>query len=345
MLNISEERNINFEKFLHYAQNIGIYVNKHLCIKEVSKGNNGIFSNNDIHKNELLIKLPKSFLIPKSIFTNYIIEQEIEYPDMKFLDNYFSSIPSYEYFKKNSIYLLDQEKKNKILNFFVELSPSRRKIDKLFSSFDKLNDLEKYISLIFKTRAFNFENNQYLCPIIDLVNYKYQTPKVLYNKEGMHFKNNTTLTKYEQFYHGYENQSNIIFFFLNYNFLPNNFNRVSIPSNFFSLNIPQNKKDLVDEHYWIISNGKLSNKKRIVFDNLTIPVDFKLEINKLIPNSSIVNKILISILEMLKNEIKYQDVIKFLNKDSDQNHIHNFVKSLEINYLNIQALIDNLSKS
>ena len=48
---------------------------------------------------------------------------------------------------------------------------------------------------------------------------------------------------------------------------------------------------------------------------------------------------------MLKNEIKYQDVIEFLNKDSDQNHIHNFVKSLEINYLNIQALIDNLSKS
>ena len=79
MLNISEKRNINFENFLHYARNIGIYVNKYLCIKEVSKGNNGIFSNNDIHKNELLIELPKSFLIPKSIFTNYILEQEIEY--------------------------------------------------------------------------------------------------------------------------------------------------------------------------------------------------------------------------------------------------------------------------
>ena len=345
MLNISEKRNINFENFFNKARNLGIYINQNLYIKQISEDNNGLFAKNDVDVNQLLIKFPKNLLISKSIFNKFILEQKVEYPNDKFFEDYFSSIPNYEYFKKSSILFIDQEKKNKILNFFVQTSPSRRKIDHLFSSFNKLNDFEKYSFLIFKTRAFNYENNQYLCPVIDLVNYRHDSPKVFYNNEGIHCKNKTLLRKSDQFFHGYENQSNIISFFLNYNFLPENFNRVSIPSNFFFLNIPQNKKDLIDEDYWITSNRKFSNKKRIVFDNLAIPIDFKLEINKIIPTNTEINKILLLILEMLKNEIKYQEVNEFLKNNNDLNHLYFFAKALEINYLKIEELINKIDKN
>ena len=345
MLNISEKRNINFESFFKKARDLGTYINQNLYIKQISKDNNGLFANNDIDVNQLLIKVPKNLMISKNIFNKFVLEQKIEYPNDEFFLDYFSSIPNYEYFKKNSILFIDQEKKNKILNFFVQLSPSRRKIDHIFSSFDELNDYEKYSSLIFKTRAFKYENNKYLCPVIDLVNYRHDTPKVFSNKEGIYCKNESFLRKSDQFFHGYEDQSNIISFFLNYNFLPDNFNRVSIPSNFFTLNIPQNKKDLIDSDYWITSNGKVSNKKRIVFDNLTIPIDFKLEINKIISNNADANKILISILEMLKNEIKYKEVVEFLKNNMDLNYQHFFAKALEINYKKIEELINKIDKN
>ena len=147
----------------------------------------------------------------------------------------------------------------------------------------------------------------------------------------------------DQFFQGYENYSNIVSFFLTYNFIPDDFNTVSIPSNFFSLNIPQNNKVSIDEDYWHVKDGKFSNKKRIVFDNLKFPLEFKLEINKIIPNNSIVNKITISILEMLKNEIKHKELIKFTNEEADEDITRSFGEALKINYLKIEELINKLS--
>ena len=343
MLSISEVRNINFENFFNYARNIGIYVNKELYVKKIYENNNGIFINNSIDPNQLLISLPKKFVISKNTFKSLILEQTPDYIDLKFLENYFFSLPSLEYFKKNSIMFIDDEKKNKILNLFVDLSPTKRKIHHLFHSFGELSDFEKYISIIFKTRSFNFENNQYLCPIVDLINYKYGSPRAVNNKEGIYFKNNELLKNSDQFFHGYESHNNIVFFFLKYNFVPDNFNTVSIPSNFFSLNIPQNKKDTIDENYWHVKDGKFSNKKKIVFDNLKFPLDFKLEINKIIPNNSTVNKITISILEMLRDEIKYKEVIKFINEAADEDITRSFAEALKINYSRIEQLINKLS--
>ena len=343
MLSISEVRNINFENFFNAARNIGVYINKELYVKQINKNNNGIFIKNSIDPNQLLISLPQKLAISKNTFKNFILEQRPDYPELKFLENYFFSLPSFEYFKKNSIMFIDKEKKNKILNLFIELSPTKRKIHNLFQSFNELNDFEKYISIIFKTRSFNFENNQYLCPILDLINYKYGAPRALSNKEGIYCKNNEPLKNSDQFFQGYENHSNIVSFFLKYNFIPDSFNTVSIPSNFFSLNIPQNKKVSIDEDYWHVKDGKFSNKKRIVFDNLKFPIDFKLEINKIIPNNSVVNKITISILEMLRNEIRHKELIKFENEEADKDITHSFAQALKINYSKIEQLIKKLS--
>ena len=84
-------------------------------------------------------------------------------------------------------------------------------------------------------------------------------------------------------------------------------------------------------------------KKKIVFDNLKFPLDFKIEINKIIPNNSVVNKITISILEMLRDEIKYKEVIKFTNEDGDEDITRSFAEALKINYTKIQQLINKLS--
>ena len=343
MLNISEERNINFENYLNYARSIGIHINKELYVKKINKNNNGIFVNNGINANQLLISFPKKLVISKNTLKNFILEKKPDYLDLKFLENYFFSLPKFEYFKKNNIMFIDEEKKNKILNLFIDKSPTKRKIYHLFQSFNELNDFEKYISIIFKTRSFNFENNQYLCPILDLINYKYGTPRALANKESIYFKSNELLKNSDQFFQGYENHSNILSFFLNYNFIPDNFNTVSIPSNFFSLNLPQNKKNLIDQDYWNVAGGKFSNKKSIVFDNLKFPLDFKLEINKIIPNNSIVNKIVISILEMLRNEINHKELIKFINEVENEDITHSFAKALKIDYSIIDQLINKLS--
>ena len=343
MLSITEERNINFENFFNHAKNIGVYINKELYVKKIHKSNNGIFIKNNIDPNQLLISLPKKLAISKNTFKNFILEQRPDYADLKFLENYFFSLPSFEYFKKNSFMFIDEEKKNKILNLFIDQSPTKRKISLLFKRFSELSDFEKYISIIFDTRSFNFEINRYLCPILDLINYKYGTPIAINNEKGIYFKNNELLKSSDQFFQGYENHNNIVSFFLKYNFIPHNFNTVSIPSNFFSLNIPQNKKVSIDEDYWLVKDGKFSNKKKIVFDNLKFPLDFKIEINKIIPNNSVVNKITISILEMLRDEIKYKEVIKFTNENADEDITHSFAEALKINYSKIEQLINKLS--
>ena len=111
MLNISEKRNIHFENFFKKARDLGVYINQNLHIKQISKGNNGLFANNDIDVNQLLIKVPKNLLISKSIFNKFILEQKVEYPNEKFIEDYFSSIPNYEYFKESNILFIDQKKK------------------------------------------------------------------------------------------------------------------------------------------------------------------------------------------------------------------------------------------
>ena len=113
MLSISEERNINFENFFNYARNIGVHINKELYVKKIYKNNNGIFINNSIDPNQLLVSLPKKFVISKNTFRNLILEQRPDYVDLKFLENYFLSLPNFKYFKKNSIMFIDEEKKIK----------------------------------------------------------------------------------------------------------------------------------------------------------------------------------------------------------------------------------------
>ena len=63
MLNIFEVKNINFYNFFNYARNIGVNINKELYVKKIQENNNGIFINNSIDPNQLLISFPKKLVI------------------------------------------------------------------------------------------------------------------------------------------------------------------------------------------------------------------------------------------------------------------------------------------
>ena len=161
-------------------------------------------------------------------------------------------------------------------------------------------------------------------------------------KQEIYFKNKEILNPNDQFFQGYEVHSDIISFFLQFNFIPENFNLISIPPNFFSLKIPENTEDKINLNYWNIKNGIISNKLYIVFENLKLPLEFKLETSKIIKNSSVFNKALNSILDLLKNEINYENLSEFLKKETEDYKIINFAKVVQINYSKISDAQKNL---
>jgi len=342
MKNIYENKNLNFETFFNIARKSGVYINKKIYVRQSSKYNNGIFVNEGVDINQNLISLPRKLFISEKTFTDFLLDKKVNYENLEFLRNYFFSLPSLEYFKKNNIFFLEKEKKNYLLNFFIEQSPTRIRINHFFENFNKLSDLEKYIALIFKTRSFKYENNQYLFPIVDLINYKYGEPLAIYNKAGMLFENKKILKSNDEFYQGYDYETNIVSFYLNYNFIPENFNTISIPANFFYLDISKKIRDILNENYWHFNNNKLSNKKQIVFFDLNLPLEFKLEIAKIFPNNSEIKKFVISILQMLKNEIDKNKLFKFLQQGDSKSALYPFAKTLQINVIKIDQMIKTL---
>ena len=342
MLHISENKIIDYDKYFNLAKSLGIYVNENLYIKKISDNNYGVFSKGEINNKDKIISIPKKYLISHSVIKDFILEKKTEYPNLDFLKVYFSSIPNLEYFKNNHIAFADNDQKNKILNFFIEQSPSRRKIKSFFDHVNKLDEIDKYLFLIFRSRAFNFENTPCLAPILDMVNYKFGEVRALTDKQEIYFKNKVSLKANDQFFQGYEVHSDIIFFYLQFNFIPENFNLISIPPNFFSMKIPDGNVQQIKENYWNNNNGTLSNKSYIIFEDLKLPSDFKLEINKIITNPSVLKKILNSILGLLKNEINYENLNNFLKKESNEQKVIDFAKVVELNYIKISETIKNL---
>ena len=342
MLHISDKKKIDYDNFLDLARNLGIYIHENLYLKKIAENNYGVFTRGEINSNNKIISIPKKFLISQKSLKNHIEENKTDYPDLSFLNLYFSSLPDFEYFKKNHIALASEEQKNKILNFFIEQSPTRRKIKSFFDHIYKLDNVEKYLFLIFRSRGFILDNIAYLAPILDMVNYKFGEVRAQTDKQEIYYKNNEIIKTNNQFFQGYEMHSDIVSFFLQFNFIPKNFDLISIPPNFFSMKLPENNEEQINENYWNIKNGIFSNKYFIVFESFKLPLDFKLEINKIIKNPLVLNNILKTVLKLLKNEINYDNLSHFLKRESDEQHVADFAKVVEMNYSKIEDAIKNL---
>ena len=284
---------------------------------------------------------PKKLLISYDTIKQFILSKEVDYPNLEFLKLYFNSIPNFQYFKKNYLIFNDKQTTSEIFSFFIDNSPSKKKIEAYFINFHKFDDLDKYLFLIFRSRSFNVSGSSFLVPILDMANYKFGSLRSVTNENEVYFKNDNTLKINEEFFQGYGVNNDILSFYLHYNFIPDNFNNISIPPNFFSLKIRDKNIYKLSDDYWNLKDGKCSNKSFIVFDNLKTPFEFNLEINKILSDSTKVNKFKMRVLELLKNEIKIEKVKVFLKKESSNNKIYNFVKALEINYIKISEAIKN----
>lgn len=340
MLNIFEKKNIDLDYFLTVAKRLGIIINDNLYIKKISENNNGIFLKGLINKNQKILSIKKEFLISKEKIKDFILEKNIDYPSVELFKLYFNSIPNFQYFQKNFISFFYNDYRKKILNFFTDQSPTKKKLQIYFNQFDYLDDVEKYTLLIFNSRAFMFNNNKFLIPILDLVNYKKGQPKILHNHNEFYFKNEFDLNKNDELFNGYEDNSDIIDFYLKYNFIPEDFKSIQIPENFFSLKIPLNNNLEINSKYWNINNQNISNKFPIIFDNLNIPLEFDYEIKKVLPNKKIINQIINSILQLLLSEIKINEVINSLKNHNDL-LVHDFATVLKIKFFNISEIIKN----
>ena len=62
----------------------------------------------------------------------------------------------------------------------------------------------------------------------------------------------------------------------------------------------------------------------------------------LISLKAVLKKILNSILGLLKNEINYEILSNFLNKESNEQKVIDFAKVVNLNYINISEAIKNL---
>ena len=342
MIDIYENKKINYDILFELAKKNKFYIDQNLYVKKIFDNNYGIFARKDIKANQKIIKVPKKFLISKNLFRDFILEKKTNYPDIKLLNLWFLCIPNFGYFKKNNILFADINEKKIILEFFIDQSPTKRNMDILFDYFKNLDDVDKYIDLIFRSRAFTYNNISYLCPILDMVNFKYGEKKALFDYESFCYKNENLINCDEEFYQGYEDHSNIVNFYINYNFIPSVFNTVSIPSNFFSLNIPSNKKEQIDQKFWNILGNKINNKKKIIFENFITPIDFKFQMNSIVSNSIIEKNITKSALELMKNEIKFENVSNYLKKESKESFVWFFAYTLKLNYNNISQTIKNL---
>ena len=107
MVNISNKRNINYKNFFDLAREIGILINKNIIVKEINKNNFGIFANDNINSDIILIDIPRKFIISKKVFKNFLLKNKIEYPNLEFLKLYSLSLPSLEFFKQNSFFFID----------------------------------------------------------------------------------------------------------------------------------------------------------------------------------------------------------------------------------------------
>ena len=64
--------------------------------------------------------------------------------------------------------------------------------------------------------------------------------------------------------------------------------------------------------------------------------------NSIVSNSIIEKNITKSVLELMKNEIKFENVSNYLNEESNKSFIWFFAHVLELNYNNITKTIKNL---
>tara|TARA_B100000242_G_scaffold106183_1_gene73472 strand:+ start:128 stop:1153 length:1026 start_codon:yes stop_codon:yes gene_type:complete len=340
MHDILSENNRDPEKILYICLKNNSYLHKSLIIKKISEENFGFFTKEKIQTNEKLMSIPNKIFISKEIFRNFLMGKECNYFNKELLKTYFNFLPKLNYFKKKHFMFLPEKEKKIAYTFFNLNTPLQKKIKRSFDEFEKLNELEKYIDLIFRSRSFTVRNKEYLLPMLDIVNYEYNSGGLYIDKEEVFFNSYKNIANNEQFFQKYNSKNNPILFFINYSFFPEDYKSCFIPKKFISIPSIISENELSKKNWVLNDQNKMTNNSNIFFEDLNIPDEF----NQLLTVFEADNKKQFGkdILNLLLNEINHQNLDKYLKTTDENNLLFMFASSVKQHYQNILQIINKI---
>lgn len=205
-----------------------------------------------------------------------------------------------------------------------------------------LNDQDRYVDIIFRSRSFTIDNEKYLLPMLDLVNFEYNSEGPLIGKESVFFKSNKIIEKNEEFLQKYNTKTNPILFFMNYNFFPEKYYSCFIPRNFISIPPFKNEKNFFDDSWVLNQKNNITNNKNIFFENLKIPDEFTkiMEVFKRNEQLSYTKEIF----SLLLNEVNISNVNKYLESEEKKYLLVMFAKSVNQHYQNIIQIFNKIDQ-
>ena len=176
--------------------------------------------------------------------------------------------------------------------------------------------------------------------MLDIVNYEYDSEGLFIDKEDVFFNTCKNLEKKEQFFQKYNSKSNPIYFFINYSFFPKDYYSCLIPKRFISVPAIIDSKNSLKSDWIKDGTNKMTNNSNIFFENLIIPNEF----NQLMQvfKSEIKTKVSKQILNLLLNEINYQNITKYIKTKDCDNLLLMFAKSVNQHHKNILNIISKV---
>ena len=342
MYDFFSEKDQDPEKIIYYCLKNSSFLHKSLFLKKISNKNYGFFLKEKISSNIKVMHIPKKLFISKETFSNYLLGKNFNYVDNELLDTYLNFLPKLDYFKDNHILFSSDKNRKIVLSFFNEGTPLKKKIKRSFDQFDLLEDCDKYVDLIFKSRSFTVDNEKYLLPMLDLVNFEYSSEGPLISKGNIFFKTNRIVNKDEEFFQKYNTKTNPIFFFINYSFFPEKYLSCFIPKNFLLIPSSKNEKEYLGTEWVINKQNKITNEKNIIFENLGIPDEFikLLEVFKKNNKENYTKEIF----NLLKNEINFSNLTEYLESEKKEHLLVMFAKSVNQHHQNILKIFDKINQ-
>jgi len=346
MIDISSVKEKNIQNFVKIIVSHGAHLNKKIILKEIYDNNVGFVALDEIGSSDKIISIPRKLLISKDVFKDFLFKKKINCYDEKLINSYFSILPNLNFFKQNNFYFLNNEDKKKALSFFKSDSPIKKTLTASFEKFNNLeNDHEKYTFLLFKTRSFKVNNEFYLTPLLDSMNFNFYNKSYSYDNVDVYINSEKKLIKNDEVFQSYNLTTDPINFYIHYSFFPLDYKNITFSKNQFIINASKNVISKVNEKFWNINNNQtISNKNAISFYNYELPLIIDLMFESLTNDKKNIAKVIINFLLLVKNQFNIEELNLYLKnvKQKKEPVLSEFAKSIKLYCYNLDKIIEKL---